>query len=167
MGSTTTMFFLFLSSWLKLPSSLSTHVQVRSPCPHLPLVRIRSFRLHQAVFSSSSIPSRGEGSSASVSSLTLSAMGHSPRILTAKQPCRVQTYSVGWFLKTNASRQEARCTWTSFSEDKNDHKSEAGRDAESLHEPDLASLLWLRLKSKTCPLHWSPSGWPQVDVGCC
>lgn len=60
------------------------------PALALPLMRIRSFHLRQPVFSYSSVPSGGEGSPVSVTSLTLLDTGHSPKVLTATLPCRFQ-----------------------------------------------------------------------------
>lgn len=60
------------------------------PSLALPLMRIRSFRVHQPIFSYSSVPSGGEGSPISVTSLTLLDTGHSPKVLTATLPCRFQ-----------------------------------------------------------------------------
>ena len=65
------------------------------PALTLPLIRIRSFHFHQSVFSYSFVPSRGEASPISVTSLTVLDTGHSPKILTAKLPCRFQTCFVG------------------------------------------------------------------------
>lgn len=83
------------------------------PALTLPLIRIRSFHFHQSVFSYSSVPSREKGSPISVTSLTLLDMGHSPKSLTAKLPCRIPGLICGCFfvfLKTSAKSQEERCT---------------------------------------------------------